>query len=87
MHVSPRIRKRLRVSLKEFLILVDQIFPGLLLAFGFGYIESQKKDSALVKKVIAAELKQKEAENATKILIDNSGKSDVDVITDELKGR
>lgn len=58
-----------------------------MLAFGIGYKEGSKKIEQLEKQVIDEKLKAEQAENAGKILKDNIGKSDADIVRDAIKRR
>ena len=61
--------------------------PPILAAFGFGYKMGQSGEADAKKELIKKEIELETEKNKNKVLTDNIGKSDSDVIADILSDR
>lgn len=76
----------MEIVVAEFLKWLSRYLPSFLAAFGLGYKMGQKGEAEAKKKLLATELNLDLEKNKNKILTDNLGKSDLDVVND-LVGR
>lgn len=75
------------IVVEKILDWLSKHLPPILAAFGVGYKMGQSGEAAAKKELIKKELELETERNKNKVLTENIGKSDADIVADILSDR